>query len=781
MASLFSRRRRAPAASSIVTAASKQVSPTPDEVSQAHLKKAEGWQSRVWELYDEIGEVRFASRFMGDAQSRLDLYVGIRPSPKDDPIPLDSDGDEELGYTNVEAAAADDALERLSSPLGGRREIQRAFGVHLFVPGECYLVGEPDPADYPDLDERWDVYSVDEVKFEQKSGTERIVLTAPGRSASDGGRMLAEDAVAYRIWRAHPRYSQWADSPMRSALGILEELWSLTKAIHSATTSRLKGPGVLFLPNSMRDGNLIVGVDGAPDEDRLVTDFIKAAGTAIKDQGSAFAQVPLVVYMDDERWAEMGSDKLLRWDQGVDKIMAQLRAELLQRFATAIDLPPEILTGKGGLNHWTAWLISDDAFRNHIEPLAMLIVDALTVNYLRPALTEMGVENADRFEIWYDAASLVSDPDKGQRALDALDHELISKQAGRRELGYSEEDAPDADEEPDEPVDEPADEVEPEPDPEQAPAKEEPPAQGPPDASVIALAVTDTFARRLTARLNVADMALLRDAHAHVDQVMRRALEKANARVRSLALKDATARTLIECVQSGGFEEAPILGAALVRRLTAAEDDEAAAATLMAVTLARAGQWWDARLDAEADALIAELDLPDPQADQARVDLAERRDVGRLALMAGLTVVAARLLQHPDGVVDVGEADGSLVPPGLVRDALRAAGGGGEHAASYFTGDLIDRLLREAGYVATAYRWVYGPESWRRRPFEPHRALDGLEFADPDDEQLANPSLGWPGVSLYWPGDHPGCLCHLERTALEPVRTPSLLANQGAR
>lgn len=767
---LFTRQKRPrpPRSTSALTAATLQVGGAATPAEQRRTR-TENWQRRAWELYDEIGEVRFAARYMGDAQARLDLFVGIRPQPKDNPVPLEDMGDRELGYTAAEKEAADDALERLRSPLGGRREIQRALGVHLFLPGECYLVGEPDPPDYPDLEERWDVYSIDEVQIDPD--TKEITLRDPTGSTFGGGRKLPRDAVAYRIWRPHPRYSSWADSPLRSAISILEELSVLTRAINAAATSRLKGPGVLFLPNSLRAGSsTIVEGDGqATTEDRLIRDFITAAGTAIRDPASSFAHVPLVVWMSDDQWSNMGPDKLLRWDQGVDEIMAKLRAELIQRFATAIDLPPEVLTGKGGLNHWSAWLISDEAFRNHIEPMAMLIVDALTVNYLRPALAEAGVPDPERFEVWYDAASLVSDPDSGARALDAFDRGLISASAARRELGFSESDA-DADEHevqlpPPGDVPEPEDREEPPP-PERGPPEQDKPQPHDPVASVTAGLVEQIRERRaahLTQRFGLADLALLRDLQLRCDAVLRRALEKANARLRSLAARDATARALLRDVPSGSLLEAPTLGWQMMRRLTAAETDEAATEVLVGAALESVDPWYEERLAGEAEVMLGSVSLSDSQRAQARERFAADRQAAREVLLGGLIGLAGMLLSRPDVEEALGETDGSLTPTGIVRDALRVAGGGGEKAASLYTGAHVGELMREGGYAVGGWQWVYGPHAWRKRPFQPHLALDGIVFSDPDDERLGNPTLGWPGVSAYWPGDHPGCMCTVVR------------------
>ncbi len=54
-----------------------------------------------------------------------------------------------------------------------------------------------------------------------------------------------------------------------------------------------------------------------------------------------------------------------------------------------------------------------------------------------------------------------------------------------------------------------------------------------------------------------------------------------------------------------------------------------------------------------------------------------------------------------------------------------------------------------------SYEWEHGPSL---KPFEPHLALDGVDFNSFEDERLAN-TEGWPDNSFYMPGDHSGCTC----------------------
>jgi hypothetical protein len=106
-------------------------------------------------------------------------------------------------------------------------------------------------------------------------------------------------------------------------------------------------------------------------------------------------------------------------------------------------MPPEVLTGMAGMNHWGAWQVEETAITLHIEPMAEIICHALTIGYLRPALRAAGFgEEADQFMVWYDTTDLTTSPDRSEDATAAYDRREISGAAYRREIGMSEEDKP---------------------------------------------------------------------------------------------------------------------------------------------------------------------------------------------------------------------------------------------------------------------------------------------------------------------------------------------------
>lgn len=81
---------------------------------------------------------------------------------------------------------------------------------------------------------------------------------------------------------------------------------------------------------------------------------------------------------------------------------------------------------------------------SHIEPLTLLLCDALTVMYMRPALIAKGVdpELVDRISIWYDPSGILTSADRASSANEGWDRFLIGGNAWRSAHGFSDTDAP---------------------------------------------------------------------------------------------------------------------------------------------------------------------------------------------------------------------------------------------------------------------------------------------------------------------------------------------------
>lgn len=92
-----------------------------------------------------------------------------------------------------------------------------------------------------------------------------------------------------------------------------------------------------------------------------------------------------------------------------------------------------------------AVVIDDQFFRSNVEPLVLMMVDALTTVYLRQFIVAHGFtrEDADQIVTWYDPADVVVRPNRNQDATDGFDRYAVSAEAWRRTHGFSEDDAPD--------------------------------------------------------------------------------------------------------------------------------------------------------------------------------------------------------------------------------------------------------------------------------------------------------------------------------------------------
>lgn len=400
------------------------------------------WQEKVWAYYDEVGELHYTLSFIGACLSRCVLTVGI-PDEKGIIGPVfDEDGTpltNEDGSARPELARALEALElirALKNDIGGQSELLRRMGLNLPGVGEFHLVGSRyegdtrDSGSIPITELQWEVLSTDEFRrkgknYERKSG--------PG---SQGQEVRAEDVHVVRIWKSHPRWSGQADSSIRAVLDILEELVLLTREVRGETLSRLSNAGILLVPEEIEWGNSDTDEDDE-DADPFTQDLIETFSTAIADKASAAQTVPFVVRAPGE---QLNPDRFRHIDLSPKNAgnSAEKRKEAVQRFAQGIDLPVEIVTGHADTTFANAVVIDDALFKAHIEPVLDLIVDALTVGFLRPALADP--EN--QLVVHYDSGELVARPNRAQDAKDLWDRNAISDATLRASAGFSENDAP---------------------------------------------------------------------------------------------------------------------------------------------------------------------------------------------------------------------------------------------------------------------------------------------------------------------------------------------------
>jgi hypothetical protein len=121
------------------------------------------------------------------------------------------------------------------------------------------------------------------------------------------------------------------------------------------------------------------------------------------------------------------------------------RAErLLERILGGLDIPKDVAAGMSSVKYSNAIIIEEQLYKAHIEPLILLIVDCLTIGFLRPALRKQGwpEEVVNRAVVWYDPSAITAKPSKAEAAVTLYGMKIIGADAVLRANGFAPEDAP---------------------------------------------------------------------------------------------------------------------------------------------------------------------------------------------------------------------------------------------------------------------------------------------------------------------------------------------------
>lgn len=798
--------------SSALVAAAAPVDITSKAQVKRIMARQQKWQPEAWAYFKSLGVVSDTLTYRANVMSKVRLYAAFQPDDSDlGPIAVSAAADGGL-LPPATATLADDTMARLNNGQGIPAMLKKLC-TNLDVPGEAHVIGED-----TDEGEHWGAYSNSELKT---SNDRLSVLDAPGQSR---GRTVADDAVVFRIWHPDPEFWNLSHSPMRPLVeeGSCEELLILNRKFRSAHRSRVP-KGLLGIAQSMAQQRAVNADGNAAELDEpdggssFQQELIDVATAALANDGSAADSVPLVLEVPDSLLANDTWAKFLSLGQGIDATDLERARDLIDRIAGGLPMPPEITTGLGATNHWSATTIERGAFRHYVEPGVLAICHGFTVGFLRPMLLAAGVapEVVGRLVVHYDESEAVTQPDKTEIATQGVNLGAISLEAWRRVAEFDDEDAPEEEEllrrlaldrsavpsdalwqllallglVPRSAIPAPPTPLPPAPEPEVvAPTDEEPPterqamtAAGPP--------VTD-----VGERLAAIDRRLFAQVSTAADMALERALERAGNRLRRLADRDQTARALIAAQDPAPAEVGRVLGRPWALRLAAGdgEDDETTMSALVAPAFVSLAERFDSLTERAQHAMVAEaraLALPEDRPSEGELavlaaEQADDRERAASALVAALTALAVSVLF--DGRPDPGDGEvdaTAIVPAAIVREALALAGGAtsvertaagglsveGRPVGGVATGERSRTLFARVRAWWTGYRWEYGDAASRQRPFPPHQALAGRVFSTWDSPELMNTETTWLGSVAYRPSDHRGCLCSFTPIVLEPV------------
>lgn len=728
----------------------------------------EEWEDRAWAVYDRLPEVHQGIQVRANIAQRIRYFAAVVPDASNEP--------EEL----TEGAAAE-VLEN-EGGVAMLNRVASEFVTHFDVVGKGYLVARDttidesasgillgdDPGE-PDGRE-WEVVSTRELLRNDDNQLVRVDLV--------GEQQPIDNENVFQVWRPHPRLRSESDSPLRASLEVAENLVLLGREIRARSMSRIPA-GLWALPDSFNfeDPNQD---DPQPFSRRLV----ERMSRPIEDADDAGSLVPWILNnVPDESIADLKAG-LIRFDRDWE-IGQDLREELIRRLAIGLDLPAELLLGIGGLNHWSAYLVSEAAVSQHVAPTVDEILNSLTKGWFIPLLDAAGVPNAKQFMLWRDLTPAIVPIARDQTTILALTNAVIGYEATRREMGYGEGDAPTTNDleliawlnrgrilppiDLDDPQGTPST-VPPGQGRDDAPQDDTPDPPPQQEASldrgrIVGLAASNGDSRRDLSELADLDVALLDYVVTQTQAALDRVLEKAGSRLKAKVQGDETLALLVKglapqvvatsLVMMGGVAEDHLIFQGVV------DDDDFDAVLDRVMARIR-------RTQEQATDVIMELTGMPVTAEELSaisVDLNEGREALRAVLLAAATAALFRPDGRPDPA-DLGEAFDTRVPVAGIRGALTVAGGGTATAVQDEFVELVAGGRRvvdmgtERGVSTLSFVWRYGDPAGRVSNFKPHQNLDGTGYTNRQDPVLATAGTGGSWVGAFFrPGDHDGCQC----------------------
>lgn len=427
-----------------LTAAAQLVSGT-DLTPYALSNTGERWQDEAWSFYESLGEFNYGVEWFGEALSRVRLNAAVVRKGGDEPEIIDS-------------GPAADLVAGLVGGTDGQSQMMRSFAVQLSVPGDSYLVGRQVTEDEvlsgvlmdAEPDEHGNVWTVQPAHtLRPGRRTFRDLLGRQRRGWDlqvDEARWvkLDENALVCRVWDRN-EYMPWRSmSPAKAALAIMRELDMYNRQVMATLISRVALNGMLLLPDDM---TLPANPAYEEEADPFFAELIDLMKMAIKNPGAPSSAAPMPLRIPAEYIEKI---KHLTFSTPLDQKLFEAREQTIRRLATTLNLPAEIITGMGDVNHWSSWQLTEDAIKMHISPKVEIITKCLTIGYLHPMLRALGeplrTPQGERIIVWYDTSELTQRPDRSEAARALRDMLVISDEACRRENGFDEADAPTDDE-----------------------------------------------------------------------------------------------------------------------------------------------------------------------------------------------------------------------------------------------------------------------------------------------------------------------------------------------
>ena len=409
-----------------MTASGERIDLGDKQLAQTWNKLRGDWQKQAWAYRELVGELGAGIEYEANITSKVNYKIGM-VTDEDEPI-LDGT-DEFKKLPSHVAEAARDALNAL--PFRNGYSFTGIGYTCLRVAGEAYLHGQTVRGR-----EVWSVLSSSEVVTHNNG---LAIVDLPGTTP----RPITGNEALMRLWKPHPQWKRLSDSPLRRLLDTCEDIVLAGRELRAAARSRVAANGILLIPNGL---SIVRKPDGTTDDFQAELEISMLA--PIANEGDAGAVVPIVIRGEADDLEKVRHLVLERADS--PKLIEKLNSALV-RLREGMDMPPDAGQSVKDMNHWSAWSVSAENWKNYLEPHARLWVDSLTEAYLRPSLMQsagrggygLSEDEADMVQVWYDAGNVVENANKGADSRELYDRGEIGGKALRRVHGFDESDAPD--------------------------------------------------------------------------------------------------------------------------------------------------------------------------------------------------------------------------------------------------------------------------------------------------------------------------------------------------
>lgn len=398
------------------------------------MSKAESTTS--WRWYDQLGEIHYgvsrSARVGGYAE--LGVYELTKTG--------------QLGK-QVTTGLPGEIGQMLYSPYGGQRGLIERFLTLMKIPADSFLIqamndGQHDGFDFVSANELKVADPTSLLGPKSDATIERITMPAKSRwSETEMAERLTPAEFIGRVWKPSSQFVDMPDSAMKALDTTCEMLYLLTVGLRSKLLSRLASNGIMYIPNEVNDVRSAApsGEPGEFHNNKVLNELLNAGFYSARNPSAPEAAMPVFMTGPGIHGEQF---RHIVMDQEVYETDMKLRAELIDRILTGLDVQPSQVKGSQDANHWSSWSASEDELRVSVRPDLDTLCWALTRLVLWKRLQDNGFTSGrvQKYVVAYDLSKAQSHQNIAEDARQLNDRIVIGPAATREASGFEERHAP---------------------------------------------------------------------------------------------------------------------------------------------------------------------------------------------------------------------------------------------------------------------------------------------------------------------------------------------------